>query len=78
MSLAANWWQSSLRKFSLRQSRDGDVATRGPKKNATAKKFRKFATRRKGSAADDAALGRWGKPTSLQSCFRSAASEAHA
>jgi predicted nucleotidyltransferase len=28
-SLAANWWQSGLRNFSLRQSRDGDVAARG-------------------------------------------------
>jgi hypothetical protein len=38
-SLAANLRQSSLRKFSLRQSRDGDVATRGSAKNATAKHF---------------------------------------
>ena len=38
-SLAANWWQSSLRKFSLRQSRDGDVAARGSVKNATAMDF---------------------------------------
>jgi hypothetical protein len=33
---AANWWQSGLREFSLRQSRDGDVATRASAKNATA------------------------------------------
>ena len=38
-SLAANWWQSSLRRFSLRQSRDGDVAARDPEKIATAKHF---------------------------------------
>jgi hypothetical protein len=38
-SLAANWWQSRLRKFSLRQSRDGDVAARGSAKNAAAKIF---------------------------------------
>jgi hypothetical protein len=35
-SLAANWWQSRLREFSLRQSRDGDVAARGSAKNAAA------------------------------------------
>jgi hypothetical protein len=35
-SLAANWWQSGLRKFSLRQSGDHGVAARDPKKNATA------------------------------------------
>jgi hypothetical protein len=38
-SLAANWWQSGLRKFSLRQSRDRDVAARDPEKNAAAKHF---------------------------------------
>jgi hypothetical protein len=38
-SLAANWWQSSMRKFSLRQSGDGDVAAPGSVKNAAAKHF---------------------------------------
>jgi hypothetical protein len=38
-SLAANLRQSGLRKFSLRQSGDGSVAARDPKKNATAMDF---------------------------------------
>jgi hypothetical protein len=38
-SLAANLRQSGLRRFSLRQSRDGDVAARGSAKNAIAKNF---------------------------------------
>jgi hypothetical protein len=38
-SLAANLRQSSLRRFLLRQSGDGGVAARDPKKNATAMDF---------------------------------------
>jgi hypothetical protein len=38
-SLAADLRQSSLRKFSLRQSGDGDVAARGSAENATAMDF---------------------------------------
>jgi predicted nucleotidyltransferase len=38
-SLAANWWQSRLRKFSLRQRCDDDVAAPGSAKNANAKHF---------------------------------------
>jgi hypothetical protein len=44
-SLAANWWQSSLRKFFMRQSGDGDVAARGSAKTRPPNIFRRFATR---------------------------------
>jgi hypothetical protein len=50
-SLAANWRQSGLRKFSLRQGRDGGVAVRISRKTRPPSIFRRFATRRKGSAA---------------------------
>jgi hypothetical protein len=62
-----------IAQFSLRQSRDGGVAARGSAKNPTAidqqKIFRRFATRRKGSGAEDAARRR--RETAFRSCFMS-------
>jgi hypothetical protein len=54
-SHAANWWQSRLREFSLRQSRDGDVAGLGSVKNATAKHFPQIC-----HAAERFGGGGWG------------------
>jgi hypothetical protein len=70
-SLAANLRQSGLRRFSLRQSGDGDVAARGSAKNATAIEFPQIC-----HAAERFGPGGWRhfarRKITRQSCFMSA------
>jgi hypothetical protein len=84
-SHAANWWQSGLRKISLRRSSDGDVAARGSAKNAAATDFPQICHAAERFGREGCGIWLVGK-TTFQFCFMSAtaqpralaASEAHA